>query len=171
MSTRGLTKKQFYQINRSIRDAINTKRYNADALGGAAGVSAQTIRRVRQAKTWNGWLALKSSRQISPKTSPVEKELATNIHGLEKRVARADAAGLSPRIRDDRAEELFAEELTKLQALPTREELELELKAMHRRIDILSAMWRALSRNRTFNMLYGRIVRDAIAKLDESGDK
>lgn len=85
-----LDEKRFHIINRAVKLALKENKYNARKLGKALHVSHGTITRVRHAKTWSGFLALKASRQTSPKESKVEKELATNLDRLEQAPTRGE---------------------------------------------------------------------------------
>lgn len=88
-----LDEKRFHVINRAVKLALKDHKYNARKLGKAFNVSHGTITRIRNAKTWPGFLALKASRQSSPKVSKVEKELATNLSQLEKAPTREEFKG------------------------------------------------------------------------------
>lgn len=106
-----LDEKRFHTINRAVKLALKDNKYSAKKLGKAFNVSHGTITRIRNAKTWPGFLALKASRQTSPKESKVEKELATNLDRLEQAPTRVEfentislvnqrQSGLLTRVRD-----------------------------------------------------------------------
>lgn len=121
-----LTPKEFHAISRDVKQALKDHKYNAQAIGKAHKVSHGTVTRVRHAKTWNGFLALKASRQTSPRTSAVEKELIENVGKTEQRAAVADAAEIE-----------LARTLEALAERPTRSEVDQRFKSVNGRQDIL----------------------------------
>lgn len=83
-----ITQKQFHVIARDIRETSKINKYSAAKIAKHFNVSISTVSAIRRAKTWNGFLALKSARQTSPKASNVEKELATSLTQLEQAPTR-----------------------------------------------------------------------------------
>lgn len=83
-----ITQKQFHIIARDIRESSKINKYSAAKIAKHFNVSISTVSAIRRAKTWNGFLAQKSARQTSPKTSPVEQELATSLAQLEQAPTR-----------------------------------------------------------------------------------
>jgi transposase len=138
-----ITHKQFLSISRDIKAHLREHSYEAAKLAKAHGVSEGTIRRIRNAKTWNGFLALKASRQTSPKQSPVEKELATAIETLQQ--------------PDDERRKLFEKnfevELARLKQYPTREETTKEISYIHSRQDGLLVRVKELEDNQPSGLL------------------
>lgn len=134
-----LTKRQFLQISRDVKACVKAGVYNAQKLGDFYGVHPETIRRIKKAKTWNGFLALKAARQTSPKTSKVEKQVQENAVTSEETLERVTAEKLH-------TERELATALNALNERPTRAELDEERKAIHGRQDVLLTRTRSAER-------------------------
>lgn len=57
MQTRSakIDRKTFHKINRDIKTAMAGKTYNAETIGLKHGVSPESVRAIRRAKTWPQW--------------------------------------------------------------------------------------------------------------------
>ncbi|TFC63741.1 hypothetical protein E3O62_02630 [Cryobacterium sp. TMT2-15-1] len=136
---------KFLAIKRELK---NTTRLQAD-ISKEYGVSASSVNSINMAGTWGNYLAgVKAPKPVRSKraTSP------TVSQSTKARYARAKAAGLSPLTGEDRMkaydlavrekyidqeETRLAAELEKLEATPTRTELELIDGAINGRITVL----------------------------------
>jgi hypothetical protein len=54
-----ITKIKFHSINRDVKDAITSAKYNAFNIAKKHGVSDETVRSVRRAKTWPAFVTAK----------------------------------------------------------------------------------------------------------------
>jgi len=59
-----VSKIKFLSISKDVKAAVAAGNYNAMTLGKKHKVSRETIRRVRDAKTWPGFLLLKQKRAV-----------------------------------------------------------------------------------------------------------
>lgn len=57
-----ITKIKFLSISRDVKDAVAAKKYDAERLAKKHHVNRETVRRIKQAKTWPGFLKLKAER-------------------------------------------------------------------------------------------------------------
>lgn len=125
-----LDKKSFLAISRDVKQGLKDHTYSAVEIGKKHGVSHGTVTRVRNAKTWNGFLALKAARQTSPKTSKVEKQVQENAVTSDKTLERLNAERLD-------AERELATALNALKERPTRAEVTEDMETMHGRQSVL----------------------------------
>lgn len=148
-----IKKKQFHLIARAIREAVSLGNYNAEKIAATLKVSRSTVSNVKRAKTWNGYLAIKASRQTSRKTSAVETELAENIEHLETEEDRLQAA------------------LDELAKRPTRSEFNDRIQMVDDRIDLLWNIYRGLLNDPLFRLLFGRKIAHIIERMNEQDAK
>jgi len=174
-----IEKIKFLSINREIKEAVKLGKYSAARIAKKHHVSEGTIRAIRRAKTWPGFITAKqlkithdmarraaafkkSQEQPAEKISDLPETTTTQSlpnRSVTKRPLNEVAKG--PSVEDQLATALAA-----LEERPTRDEFVEELKIVHDRLDVQYNLIRRLISNPIVR-LFKRFESDLVA-IDRS---